>query len=144
MDSLKIETVDYQNEIAAIAQIRTTVFQLEQGVSKELEFDGKDASAIHLLAYLDNKAVGTARIREIDAGTAKIERLAILPEARKQGIGRKLMETALKVISEGDKSSVIVHAQEYIANLYQQLGFVIVGERFNEAGITHVKMVKQL
>ena len=144
MGLLQIETVDYQNEIAAIAQIRTTVFQHEQGVSAELEFDGKDASAIHLLAYLDNKAVGTARIREIDASTAKIERLAVLPEARKQGIGRKLMETALKAISQRNKSSVIVHAQEYIASLYQQLGFVIVGERFNEAGITHVKMVKQL
>ena len=144
MGLLQIKTVDYRNEIAAIAQIRTTVFQHEQGVSAELEFDGKDVSAIHLLAYLDNKAVGTARIREIDAGTAKIERLAILPEARKQGIGRKLMETALKVISEQNKSSVIVHAQEYIASLYQQLGFVIVGERFNEAGITHVKMVNQL
>ena len=144
MGLLQIKTVDYRNEIAAIAQIRTTVFQHEQGVSAELEFDGKDVSAIHLLAYLDNKAVGTARIREIDAGTAKIERLAILPEARKQGIGRKLMETALKVISEQNKSSVIVHAQEYIASLYQQFGFVIVGDRFNEAGITHVKMVNQL
>lgn len=144
MGLLQIETVDYQNEIAAIAQIRTTVFQQEQGVSAELEFDGQDASAIHLLAYSDNKAVGTARIREIDASTVKIERLAVLPEARKQGIGRKLMETALKVICDRNKSSVIVHAQEYIASLYQQLGFVIVGERFNEAGITHVKMVKQL
>ena len=144
MNSLQIETVNYQDEIAAIAQIRTKVFQQEQGVSAELEFDGKDASAIHLLAYLNNKAVGTARIRDIDASTAKIERLAILPEARRQGIGRKLMETALKAIVDRHKSSVIVHAQEYIASLYQQLGFVIVGERFNEAGINHVKMVKQL
>lgn len=144
IDSLQIETVEYQDKIVAIERIRIKVFQQEQGVSAELEFDGKDASAIHLLAYLDNKAVGTARIREIDASTAKIERLAVLPEARKQGIGRKLMITALKTISDRDKSSVIVHAQEYIASLYQQLGFVIVGERFNEAGISHVKMVKQL
>ncbi len=88
--------------------------------------------------------MGTARIREIDRQTAKIERLAVLPEARKQGIGRKLMETALEAISQMNKLRAIVHAQEYIAPLYQQLRFEEVGEKFSEAGITHVKMVKQL
>ena len=53
------------------------------------------------------------------------------------------MEAALSVVSR-NKSLAIVHAQEYVAPLYQQLGFEVVGERFNEAGIAHVKMVKQL
>ena len=141
--SLQIETVKYQDEIAAIKHIRTQVFQKEQGVSPELEFDGLDADAIQFLAYLNGKAVATARIREIDADTVKIERLAVLPEYRKQGIGKQLMESALSV-SRLDKSKAIVHAQEYIASLYQQLGFEVVGERFSEAGIDHVKMVKQL
>ena len=92
MKSLRIKTVEYRNEIAAIKHIRTKVFQSEQGVSAELEFDGLDDEAVHLLAYLDDQAVGTARIRNIDAVTAKIERLAVLPEARKQGIGKKLMD----------------------------------------------------
>ena len=144
MYSLQIKTVKYQANISTIKNIRTTVFQEEQGVAPELEFDGLDQNATHLLAFLNNRAVGTARIREIDRQTAKIERLAVLPEARKQGIGRKLMETALEVISQMNKSRVIVHAQEYIAPLYQQLGFEQVGEKFSEAGITHVKMVKQL
>ena len=141
--SLQIETVKYQDKIAAIKHIRTQVFQKEQGVSPELEFDGLDADAIQFLVYLNGKAVATARIREIDADTVKIERLAVLPEYRKQGIARRLMESALSV-SRLDKSKAIVHAQEYIASLYQQLGFEVVGERFSEAGIDHVKMVKQL
>ena len=141
--SLQIETVKYQDKIAAIKHIRTQVFQKEQGVSPELEFDGLDADAIQFLVYLNGKAVATARIREIDADTVKIERLAVLPEYRKQGIGKQLMESALSV-SRLDKSQAIVHAQEYIASLYQQLGFEVVGERFSEAGIDHVKMVKQL
>ena len=141
---LQIKTVKYQDEIAAIKYIRTQVFQKEQGVSAELEFDGLDADAIQFLAYLNGKAVATARIREIDANRVKIERLAVLFEFRKQGIGKQLMESTLSVVSRLDKSLVIVHAQEYIASLYQQLGFEVVGERFSEAGIAHVKMVKQL
>lgn len=141
---MEIKIVSYQAEIAAIKNIRTIVFQEEQGVAAELEFDGLDATATHLLAYLNNQAVGTTRIRDIDANTAKIERLAVLPVARNQGIGKKLMLAALEAIAQQHKSLAIVHAQAYIAPLYQQLGFEIIGEKFSEAGITHVKMIKQL
>ncbi len=144
MSSVEIRTVRFQDEIAAIEQIRTKVFQEEQGVAAELEFDGLDEDAIHLLAYQDDRAVGTTRIREIDAKTAKIERLAVLPEARKQGLAKKLMLTALETISEQNKTTAVVHAQTYIARLYLQLGFEIVGEEFSEAGIAHVKMIQKL
>ena len=144
MNSAQIKTVKYQDEIVAIKNIRTKVFQQEQGVSPELEFDGLDAEAIHFLAYINNKAVGTARIRAINAKTSKIERLAVLPQVRNKGIGKQLMFAALGEIAVQNKTTAIVHAQEYIASLYQQLGFEIIGEKFSEAGINHVKMVKQL
>ena len=144
MNSLQIKTLKYQDEIAAIRYIRTKVFQEEQGVASELEFDGLDEDAVHFLAYLNGNAIGTARIREINHDTVKIERLAVLPEARGQGVGRQLMTTTLEVISQQHKSLAIVHAQQYVAPLYQQLGFKIIGGSFSEAGIVHVKMIKQL
>ncbi len=142
MNSPTIKTVRYQDCLVAINQIRTKVFQEEQGVSAELEFDGLDPSATHFLAYINGQVVGTARIRELDADTVKIERLAVLPNYRKQGIGKQLMRSALSAITQRGKSLAIVHAQAYIAQLYEQLGFAIVGEQFNEAGIPHVKMIK--
>lgn len=144
MEFLNIKVVKYKAEISVIKQIRTEVFQKEQGVAAELEFDGLDNDATQLLAYMNGKAVGTARVREIDRNTAKIERLAVLPEARKQGVGKELMRAALEIIAEQNKSTVLVHAQVYIADLYKQLGFETVGEEFSEAGIPHVKMSKQL
>ena len=141
---MNIRTVRYQDAIAEIQDIRVKVFQKEQGVTAELEFDGLDDRATQLLAYVGVKAVGTARIREIDPDTAKIERLAVLPEERGQGIAKQLMLTALEIIAGQNKTVAIVHAQTYIAQLYQKLGFEVVGEEFSEAGIPHVKMSKQL
>ena len=141
---LQIRQVEFQAEKADISHIRTKVFQEEQGVAAELEFDGWDDSVVHLLAYLNNQAIATTRIRDIDANIAKIERVAVLPEYRRQGVGEQLMEAALKTIATSQKSQVIVHAQEYIKPLYQKFGFVVVGDRFSEAGIPHVKMLKQL
>lgn len=142
--NIQIKQVSYSEEILAIRAIRVKVFQEEQKVSEELEFDGLDESSIQLLAYLDDKPVGTARIREIDRQTVKIERLAVLPEARGNGVGKKLMDTALEVAIDGDYQTVLIHAQEYIKELYLRLGFVQIGDTFEEANIPHVKMIKRI
>lgn len=144
MNIIEIKVVDYQNKLSEIKKIRTKVFQQEQGVAEELEFDGLDEKAQHLLAYLNQRPVGTTRIRTIDEQTVKIERLAVLPEARGQGIGKKLMEKALEIISNDNYQVVMIHAQEYIKELYLQLGFEQVGETFQEANIAHLKMLKKL
>ena len=144
MDNLEIEQVNYSEAKSEIKAIRVKVFQEEQKVSEELEFDGLDEISLQLLAYLDNKPVGTARIREVEKQAVKIERLAVLPEARGNGIGRKIMETALKIASDRNYTTVVVNAQEYIKKLYQRLGFEQIGDTFEEANITHVKMIKKL
>lgn len=142
MSNLIIKIADLPEEFPAIAAIRKSVFQEEQGVNPALEFDGKDEISQHLIAYLNHKAVGTTRIRYLDEKTAKIERLAVLSTARGQGIGKKIMENALKIIASKNVREVVIHAQESVKVLYQKLNFVEEGEIFEEAGILHVKMRK--
>jgi predicted GNAT family N-acyltransferase len=144
MSDLEIIIVDYAEAITKIRTIRHQVFSVEQGVEPALEFDGKDDTAQHLLAYFNSQPVGTARIRYLSPQTAKIERLAVLSTARGRGIGRKLMEVALEIIASKKVEETLVHAQEYIKKLYLNLGFEQDGERFNEAGISHVKMIKKM
>jgi predicted GNAT family N-acyltransferase len=144
MNNLIIKTTELPQEILAIQAIRCSVFQIGQRVDPALDFDGQDEISEQIIAYLDNQPVGTARIRYLDNKTAKIERLAVLSKARGQGIGKKIMEKALEVIAKRNIQEVLIHAQEYIQGLHQQLGFEQEGERFEEAGILHVKMRKKL
>jgi predicted GNAT family N-acyltransferase len=144
MRDITIKIVELPEEFKAIQAIRIAVFQEEQGVDPALESDGKDEISQHLIAYLNQEAVGTARIRYVDNQTAKVERLAVLSTARGNGIGQQIMEKALLIIASKNIPEVIIHAQEYIKALYEKLGFVQVGETFTEAGITHVKMKKKL
>lgn len=143
MSKIAIRTANPQ-EWQNIQEIRRVVFQEEQGVDPALEFDGKDEVAQQMIAYLDTQPVGTARIRYLDAETAKIERLAVLSIARGQGIGKRLMQKAIELATEKKMQEVVIHAQAYIKALYQQLGFIQEGETFDEAGIPHVKMRKKL
>lgn len=144
MNQPTIKTFIYPEAFTEMQAIRKTVFHEEQGVDQALEFDGLDDIAEHLLAYLDNQPVGTARIRYLDSQTAKIERLAVLSTARGKGIGKEIMEKAVEIAKQKSIQQVVVNAQEYVKGLYQQLGFEQVGEIFDEAGIPHVKMIKRL
>ena len=144
MNQITVEIVNYTDKISEIKPIRTQVFQVEQGVNPALEFDGLDETSEHILAYLDSQPVGTLRIRYLDNQLAKIERLAVISTVRGQGIGRKLTEKALEVIKQKKISRVIIHAQEYVKGLYERHGFEQIGDRFEEAGIFHVKMIKHL
>lgn len=143
MSDLKIKIVSYSEEIQNLQAIRKQVFQDEQNVPFELEFDGKDEVSEHFLAYWQGKAVGTARLRFLETQTAKIERLAVLKEARGKNIATQLMRAVLTRAKEKQAKQAIANAQTYIQGLYQKLGFEPIGEQFAEAGIPHIKMVKK-
>jgi predicted GNAT family N-acyltransferase len=145
MENLIINIANYSTDQDEINPIRITVFQQEQGVDPALEFDQYDLSSVHLLAYWQQQAVGTMRFRYLSEDTVKMERLAMLKMARGKGIGLKLMDFAIDLLrSENKAKRIIIHSQFYIKSLYEKLGFKIMGEPFEEAGIIHVKMVLEL
>ncbi|OWY67391.1 GNAT family N-acetyltransferase [cyanobacterium TDX16] len=141
---LIIKVAESLEDFLAMRSVRTEVFQSEQGIEPELDFDGKDEISDQIIAYLDRQPLGTARIRYLDERTAKIERLAVLPIARGKGIGKLIMEKAIALAVQKKMQEVVIHSQEYIQGLHQKLGFEPEGAVFEEAGIPHVKMRKKL
>ncbi|MFA5446865.1 MAG: GNAT family N-acetyltransferase [Sphaerochaeta sp.] len=117
--------------------IRRKVFVEGQGVAEEIDFDGNDLVSGHLLIYVDGSAVGTARIRKTTRGT-KLERIAVLPSHRGQGLGELLIRCALALIED----EVYIHAQMASLGFYTHLGFVQEkAEIFYEANIPHTAMI---
>jgi predicted GNAT family N-acyltransferase len=117
--------------------IRRVVFVIEQECPEELEWEFEEEST-HYLALLDGKAVGTARWRRTENGF-KLERFAVLKEARNSGVGSSLVKYLLNELS-GQTEKKYLHAQLAAAPLYAKHGFKPEGENFWEAGIEHVKM----
>jgi predicted GNAT family N-acyltransferase len=126
---------------AALA-LRHEVFVDEQGVPPELEVDGEDPACVHVLATVDGLLVGTARLREVD-GHAKAERVAVRATARRQGVGRALM-AALEQEAARTHTWLHLHAQDTAIPFYLDLGYVVDGAPFTEAGIVHVAMRRRV
>ncbi|KIN65899.1 Acetyltransferase, GNAT family protein [Sulfitobacter noctilucae] len=130
------------DDIAACHHLRRVVFIEEQGVSEADELDDLDDQALHLLAKDKQVPVGTARIVILD-GTAKIGRVCVLPSHRGTGLGAALICAALDV-SRGKAVRAKLGAQTHALGFYQALGFTAVGPVYDDAGIDHRDMVRDL
>jgi predicted GNAT family N-acyltransferase len=136
--AIRVSEISSSEDLARAFEIRRVVFCDEQGVSRMEEFDGLDETCRHFLASVEQLRVGTARMRSLETGETKIERVAVLKEYRGLGIGRMLMR---QIMDQIGAAPMVLNAQFHTKAFYKGLGFTAVGEVFDEAGIDHVKMI---
>ena len=124
--------------------IRRRVFIEEQRVPEEIEMDADDAVAFHALALRDGVAIGCGRMVEHGGSEVKIGRMAVLPEFRKTGAGARILRFMIDRARTRGIRRAILHAQLTAEGFYLKQGFSPVGEVFDEAGIAHRKMQREL
>mgnify|MGYP001184729344 FL=1 len=132
-------TVAETDDLPACLALRRAVFIEEQAVPEALEVDGLDAGAIHLLATLDGRPVGTARLL-VDGDHAKIGRVAVLRELRGRGIGAAIMREAVAALRRRGVREARLGAQVHALAFYEGLGWEAHGPEFDDAGIPHRAM----
>jgi predicted GNAT family N-acyltransferase len=133
--------VDWSGNQTKLRQIRERVFIAEQGISRDLEWDGNDEDADHFLALNEaGQPLGTARLLK----SGQIGRMAVLTEHRGLGIGRQLLDEAVHHATTIGLTRVFLHAQRSAEEFYRKSGFRPCGEEFLEANIPHIEMVLEL
>jgi len=122
--------------------IRQKVFVLEQKVNPEEEYDEYEESSVHFLALLDGVPVGAARWRFTAYGV-KLERFAVVAEARGKGVGQALVKAVLSDLGANSETvgrTIYLHSQLKAVPLYAKFGFEKSGDMFEECKIQHFKM----
>jgi predicted GNAT family N-acyltransferase len=137
---VQIELLSWEKAREEARRVRFTVFVEEQGVPAEIEIDDRDAACIHALARLDGRVVGTGRLLP----DAHVGRMAVLKEARGQGVGGLLLEHLVARARERGDPEVVLSAQVHAIPFYARHGFAAFGPVYEEAGIPHQDMRRQL
>ncbi|MFP3873780.1 MAG: GNAT family N-acetyltransferase [Thiohalophilus sp.] len=133
--------VNFAGARPAIEAIRRQVFIEEQQVPEELEWDGLDDQAIHLLVTVaDDTPIATARLLP----DGHIGRMAVLPGWRGQGVGTAMLRRLLELARAQHLPRVFLNAQVSAEGFYAKAGFHSEGEIFMDAGIPHKRMVLEL
>jgi predicted GNAT family N-acyltransferase len=131
-------------EIEAGHRLRMEVFCEEQGVPRELELDGLDDQATHVVALDETGVIATSRLREVEPGVWKLERMAVDARFRNLGVGARLLAGAEQEARAQGAREIMLTAQIRAERFYASHGYDPEGEPFMEAGIEHVAMRKAL
>lgn len=123
--------------------IRRIVFIEEQHVPEEMEMDADDAHAFHALALEGSRPVGCGRMVSHD-DYVKIGRMAVLRERRGEGIGRSILAFLMEHARQQGFRRAILHAQLTAEGFYLKNGYIPEGAVFEEAGIAHRRMFREL
>lgn len=140
---LSVIRVSNAKEREAVLAIREEVFIGEQRVPREIELDEDDKEAIHVLAIEHEEAVGCGRVVFKD-GYAKLGRIAVKKDKRGQGIGNQICRELIQLAREHNVERLVLHAQVSAVSFYESLGFSVTSDVFEEAGIEHVCMEREL
>jgi YbgC/YbaW family acyl-CoA thioester hydrolase len=127
------------------ARIRREVFIDEQRVPEALEWDEHDADAVH--AVVRNRlgqVIATGRLVAQAPGLGRIGRLAVHRGMRGGGHGAALLKALEAAALARGERAVTLHAQRSAEQFYLRLGYEVCGEPFEEAGIEHIEMRRDL
>ena len=141
-------------DVSGALHVRYVVFVEEQGVPVDLERDERDASADHVVAVQDGVYVGAGRLVLEDPGyhgldaslgpVGHLGRLAVVPETRGSGVGARLVRVIEECAGQRGLRLVYLGAQTHAEPFYGRLGYVTFGEEFDDAGLQHCHMWRQL
>lgn len=133
-------------ELYKIIEARINVFVVEQNCPYR-DCDNKDQNSFHLYYEEEDEIISYLRI--IPAGISypeiSVGRVLVKKEHRKNGIATKMMEEAISFIANNfDSKTIRISAQEYVLDLYQNIGFKVVSDRYLEDNIPHYEMIYKL
>ncbi len=133
-------------ELYSILKLRTDVFFVEQKIDEEeLDYRDLEPSTVHYwIADSAGHAIAYLRVL-FDPVAAHLAahrvpgRVVVRADHRGEGLAQLLFE---RVIERFGDEPMLLHAQEYVAPLYEKFGFAMFGEPYVEAGIRHISMYR--
>jgi ElaA protein len=129
-------------QLYAALILRSEIFVVEQQCPF-LEPDGKDTDALHLLGMQQDILAAYLRLfapTEMDDHLV-FGRIVTAKSTRGTGVGKKLMVEMLRYCAENFPGILIkCSAQAHLKKFYEDFGFLVCGDAYEEDGILHLPM----
>ena len=98
----------------------------------------------HIACYSGGRLVGCLVLQPIAVSDVRMRQVAVASELQGQGIGKALVEYAEGLARNAGYRRIVLHAREAAVTFYEKLGYLRMGEGFEEVMIPHWAMEKRL
>lgn len=103
-----------------------------------------DDQQTHFAAFEGENVIGVLVMKPHANGEVQMRQVAVDPAIHRKGIGRALVLEAEKWAETQGYSAIFLHSREYAIDFYLAQGYTIVSDIYEEVGIPHRTMRKEL
>lgn len=131
-------------EVFCVFRLRNETFVAEQKITLP-DLDDQDLTAIQVF-WLNEKQTNALAVCRLfkENGNWMLGRVAVSQAVRGQRLGQKMLEQVHQYLKTKGASSLTCHAQLRVKPFYEKLGYQTQGEVFDEGGVKHIMMKKNL
>lgn len=142
--SIKIKPFDELTlvELHACLKLRGEVFVVGQQICSEPDVDEVDPRCHHVMMYLGDELIGTARLLPVDdEQSIKVGRVAVAEQHRGRGFGGSMMRAIQAWIGNVPGRRGVMSAQAHLERWYGSMGWISHSGEYMEAGIPHIQLL---
>ncbi|MCB1095295.1 MAG: GNAT family N-acetyltransferase [Verrucomicrobiae bacterium] len=134
--------VDYK----AAVQLRDRLLRVPLGLTFAITDLAAEKADIHLAGFdTQGNLIACLVLSKTQAATTlRMRQVAVDSDAQRRGLGSQLVAYAESLAAARGYKLMTLHARQEVKNFYIQLGYTETGEPFNEVGIPHIAMQKNL
>ncbi len=139
------EIVHGSNEYDAACALRHAVLREPLGLDLYQEDLEREASQWHFGLFTEaGHLLGCVVALPMPGRTVRVRQMAVVPDFQRRGLGTRIMQHLEQELVRRGIRKAILHARASAAGFYERLGYRVSGEPFEEIGLVHYLMTKNL
>lgn len=128
-----------------LVHLRDLILRKPLGLSFTPKQLSTEYTSIHFAAYSDDlELLGTLVMQPLDNHQIKMRQVAVFPFAQKKGVGQLMVAASETFAKENNFKQIVLSARVPAVPFYLKLGYSVISDLFQEVGIDHYKMAKEM
>jgi predicted GNAT family N-acyltransferase len=124
-------------------KLRNEVMRIPLGLNLFNEDLSLESKQQHFGMFDENERLIACAVAVVyPPNKAKIRQMAVATEHQGRGFGRELIHFIETKLAHQGITLLQLHARKTAVRFYEKLGYVRVGQEFEEVGVPHIKMEK--
>jgi len=133
-------TAEYEETVA----LRNDILRRPLGLVFTPGSLANEANEFHIACYNRGQLVGCLILAPQAEGEVKMRQVAVAESSQRSGVGKAMVNFSEEFARKNNFSKITMHARESAIPFYLQLGYEVIGDRFEEVNIPHYTMMKEI
>jgi len=140
-----LKQIDHgSEEYQLMVKLREDVLRKPLGLSFDAEELEKEKNEILIAAFDEEDIIGCCILTDIGMQKIRLRQMAVHDSVQGKGIGASIMSFAENIAKDKGYKYMVMHARDTAIGFYEKFGYKVKSDEFEEVGLSHHIMEKEL